>query len=121
MIPLEDMPEDNEDLAKRPVTFPVLEPNTAQSCPVPMKEILSYLRMESPDGASIKVAQLKFLRTALVGSHRYWIWSFQESDGADCFVTVSLPPDEGACIGYEENFYALTPEQFMLGDFHQVF
>ena len=48
-------------------------------------------------------------------------WSFQESDGADCFVTVSASPDGTICTGYEENYYQLTPEQFMLGDYYNVF
>lgn len=39
----------------------------------------------------------------------------------DCFVTVSLAPDGTTCIGYEENYHRCSPEQFMLGDYHEVF
>jgi hypothetical protein len=64
--------------------------------------------MESPDGESVQANQLRFLRTALVERHRYWIWSFHEADGRACYLTVSLSPDRARCIGYEENYYGLT-------------
>jgi hypothetical protein len=121
VIPFDEMPEDNADLANIEVEFPHLQPNTPESCPVPLRDVLEYLRAESPDAESVEASQLQFLRTALVADQQYWIWAFRESDGSDCFVTVSLSPGGTACTGYEENYYNLNPEQFMLGDFHQVF
>jgi len=121
MIPFEEMPEDNAQLANIAIEFPVLEPNTAESCPVALADVVEYLRLESPDRDEIHGGQLSFLRTARVAEQRYWIWAFQEADGSACFVTVAVSPDGSSCIGYEENCYALTPEQFMLGDYHQVF
>jgi len=117
----DEMPEDNADLARLQLDFPRLQPDTVETCPIPLSEIVEYLRMESSDAEAVNESQVRFLRTALVGDHMYWIWSFRESDGADCFVTVSASPDGATCTGYEENYYQLTPEQFMLGDYYNVF
>ncbi len=121
MIPLEEMPADNADLANLDIRFPCLQPDTADTCPVSLDDLISYLRRESSDYESVTTSQLQFLRTAQVADHRYWIWSFRESDGSDCFATASQAPDGTTCLGYDENHYGLTPEQFMLGDYHQVF
>ncbi len=121
MIPFDEMPEDNAQLAAIVIDFPLLRPNTAESCPVPITDVVEYLRLESPDGDAIDAGQLSFLRTAQVAEQRYWIWAFQEADGSPCYVTVAVSPEGSSCIGYEENYYGLAPEQFMLGDYHQVF
>jgi hypothetical protein len=121
MIPFEEMPDDNAQLASVAVEFPVLQPNTVESCPVPLSDIVEYLRLESPDGDAVHSGQLSFLRTARVAEQRYWIWAFQEADGSDCYITVAISPEGLSCIGYEENTLGLTPEQFMLGDYHGVF
>lgn len=121
MISFDQMPEDNAELAHMEIEFPQLQHNTSESCPISLDEIVEYLRAESLDGDSVTTDQLQFLRTALVADYRYWIWSFRESDNMDCYVTVSISSDGITCTGYEVNYYNLTPEQFMLGDFHQVF
>jgi len=115
------MPEDNAELANVVIEFPLLQPNTAESCPIPIADVVDYLRLESPDGETVHPGQLRFLRTAQVADQRYWIWAFQESDDSACYATVSVSPDGSTCTGYDENYYGLTPEQFMLGDYHQVF
>jgi hypothetical protein len=117
MLSPEDMPEDNADLANVKVEFPKLQLDSPTACPVPFHEVVDYLKMETADGDTIAPSQLKFLRTAQVADRDYWIWSFTESDGTECYVTVSLSPGQGPCIGYEENHYGLTPAQFILGDF----
>lgn len=76
MIPFEEVPEDNTELANIEVEFPHLQPNTPESCPVSLADVVGYLRMESPDGMCVEADQLQFVRTALVSDHRYWIWSF---------------------------------------------
>lgn len=73
-----------------------------------------------PDGESLAAEDLTFLRTALVDQTRYWIWSFDEPDGDRAYATVSAGP-EGVSVGYETDYYGLTPEQFILGDYHDVF
>jgi hypothetical protein len=120
MLSYDELPEDNADLAKIKVTFPFLVDNSPKSCPSAIDEIQEYLSRESPDKTVTKSRPLNFLRTAKVGQTDYWIWSFRESDGARAYVTVSRGPD-GVDIGYSPDFYNLTPEQFILGDYHEVF
>lgn len=121
MLRADEMPDDIADLAKIDLSFPYLSPDNALSCPVSMAEVLDYLAMESPGGDDISTTQLTFLRTALIAERKYWIWHFHERDGSECYVTVSVDPGGSSCVGYEENYYSLNPEQFMLGDFYEVF
>jgi len=121
VIAADEMPDDNADLAGLEVDFDRLEPDTAESCPLAEEGILEYLSDEVP-GGSLSLEDLRFLRTAQVGANRCWIWSFSDpTDGSPAYLTVSLSPDGQTTVGYEENYYNLTPEQFMLGDYHMVF
>lgn len=53
---------------------------------------------------------------------QYWIWRFEEPDGGDAaYATVSVDESGSETIGYETDYYGLSPEQFILGDFHGVF
>ena len=121
MIRYEDLPDDNAVLANIEVAFPRLSPDSPKECPVPMNKILEYLRCESPGGESLQANDLQFLRTALVAEDRYWIWRFTESDNSECFVTVSVAPNGTSCIGYDINWYSLTPELFTPGTYYNVF
>ncbi|MFW2336061.1 hypothetical protein [Ilumatobacter sp.] len=114
------MPDDNAQLASVQVEFPRLEPDSVDGCPVSSDELLRYLADEVPDGESIVADDLIFLRTAQVDQTRYWIWSFNEPDGDRAYATVSAGP-AGTTIGYEADYYALSPEQFIVGDYHSVF
>ena len=107
MIERGQLPKNNADLVKVDVEFPRLQPDTVAACPVSIEEVVEYLRAESPDGEAVHSQQLRFIRTAQVAEQKYWIWSFRESDGSDCYVTVSVGPDGGSCIGYEENYHQL--------------
>ena len=110
-------PPDPNELPNLDVEFPRLEEDSAASSPVPMSEILRYLHAEAaPDEPT--EADLQFLRTARVEDADYWIWRYVESDGAECYVTVSRGPNGQTMLGYEENYDRLTPEQFMLGENH---
>lgn len=122
MISFEEMPENNEDLAKIIIDFLSLSDNSPDSCPASISEILDYLADEAVGGDRLTPSDLNFIRTAQVENTRYWIWSFNEPDGgAACYVTVAAGPDSKECIGFDENYYNLTPEQFILGDYHNVF
>jgi len=85
-----------------------------------MDELLAYFSRESPDRSAITRERLKFLRTAKVQEREYWIWSYTQSDNSHAYVTVSKSPGR-IDIGYAPDFYRLSPEQFMLGDYHGVF
>ena len=117
----DQMPDDNAELAYVEIDFPRLANDTPASCPVPLTDLLRYLGDEAPGGEALAADDLSFLRTAQVEDTRYWIWRFNEPGGSDAaYATVSDGP-KGATLGYGDDFYGLTPEQFMLGDYHQVF
>jgi len=120
MLSYDELPEDNVELAKIKVTFPFLVDNSPKSCPAALAEIREYLSRESPDTHPGKARPLTFLRTAKVEDKDYWIWSFEEAGGSRAYVTVARGPD-GVDIGYSPDFYNLTPEQYILGDYHGVF
>ena len=93
--------------------LPRLDPDSADACPASMASVLRYLHDEAaPEEPTVH--DLRFLRTARVSGLESWIWEFLESDGAQCFVTVSRPDGGRVTIGYDENYDGLTPEQFML-------
>lgn len=53
---------------------------------------------------------------------RYWIERFHEPDGgASAYATVSVDANGSATLGYETDYYGLPPEQYVLGEHHQVF
>ena len=131
MLSYDDMPDDNADLAKIEFQFPCLSDNSPDGCPVPLSEVVDYLRLESPDGDDVTEERLEFVRTAQVGDHEYRLWRFVESDGDECFVTVAREPDGTIVTGYNTSeadvddqgntIAPFTPEQYMLGDFPGVF
>ena len=116
MLTYDEMLDDNDDLRLVEVDFPRLEDDSAASCPIPMKEILEYLSVESGD---VALKELSFIRTARVAEWQYWIWRFD--DGGECYVTAAIDADGNAEIGYDQNWHGLSPEQFILGTYHQVF
>ncbi|TAK30631.1 MAG: hypothetical protein EPO21_18980 [Chloroflexota bacterium] len=116
MLSYDEMPEDNEDLAKVEVSFPTLPRDSAESCPVSISEIMEYLASE---GENVVPDDLHFIRTAQVAEREFWIWRFVDSDGDECYVTVDHGSNEW-CIGYDANWHGLSPEQFMLGIYHNV-
>lgn len=121
LIPFEEMPEDNADLAKLNVQFPRLNPDAPETCPVAMKDLLEYLNIEGSDGEKvIRAKDLKFLRTALVGEARYWIWRLKDGFGDDSYATVCERDNIGLISGYDANYFELTPEQYLLADYHNT-
>jgi hypothetical protein len=114
------MPPDNADLAHVAIDFPRLSDDTAVSCPVALGDLLRYLADEAPGGERLSEPELHFVRTAQVTDRRYW--RFREPDGGElAYATVSQGDDGQVVIGYEADYYGLSPEQFMLGDYHGVF
>ena len=112
----EQLPERNEDLAKVDIEFPFAEDDVSDPEEI-LPHLLDYLVLEdfSPEEGS-----LTFLRTAVVESTLYWIWAFT-SDGEKCYATATQSNDGGTDLGCEVDYYGLTPEQFILGDYRDCF
>ena len=82
---------------------------------------MEYLGLQVPRGQLLGATDLTFMRTALVDRSRYWIWGFTDPDGCHCYATMSVNARGNSMLGYGEDYYGLTPEQFILGEYHQVF
>lgn len=123
MIPPRDqLPKSWKGLQRYSFQLPLLVPNDASRCPVTKREILEYLDVEAPGGSesgSSTVIQfdLRFIRTALVNSSKYWLWGFKDERGTDCHVAVQLLPNGQEILGYDEAF-GLTPEQWLVMDYY---
>lgn len=98
-------------------SLPYLTPNSPQSCPVPMGEVLAFLQRETLAGESLCASDLEFVRTALVVERRYWLWRFVDEDEGECFVTASVGPNGETEIGYDDNFFNYTPEEYIISDY----
>lgn len=122
MLAAEEMPDDNAELANIRVEFDSLSPDSPAGCPVPFAKVLAYLADEVPDGEALTTDDVIFVRTARVVTTDYWVWRFREPgpNGDDAYATVSRS-GKAVTVGYGANYYGLTPEQFVVGDYHRVF
>ena len=116
----EEEPDPYDDLKRMSLALPRLDEDSPRSCPEAMKAILKYVRMESGDD-TLRASNLQFIRTTRMKDTDYWVWRFEEQDGTEAYVTVSRRPDGSTCVGYNTNDFSLTPEQFVYGDYHEVF
>lgn len=112
MLTRDQMPDDNAKLAAIPVDLPSLPDDRLPSPSGTAPDLLDYLRREGfpPDGG------LRFLRNARVGRTVYLIWAF-ESDGEPAYATASVCDREWT-LGGGANPWGLTPEQYILADYH---
>lgn len=116
MLTYEEMPENNEDLAKIEIDFPHVPLQKIADPKEIEPYLLDYLEREdfAPDGA------LKFLRTAQVEEVVCWIWEFY-SQGEKSYATASQDKNGDTGLGCGTDYYKLTPEQYILADYHQCF
>jgi hypothetical protein len=135
MLTADQMPDDNADLAKIPIQLPEVPRSEIADPDSFVPDLLEYLELESfePDD------KLQFVRTADVWGTLYYIWRFK-SNGDDCYATISIQNgvprgtganwltriwnrvfhvgSRGTCRGCGENHWGLTPEQYILADYH---
>jgi hypothetical protein len=116
MIAYEDMPEDNKDLAKIEIDFEHVSFDKVSEPTEIEPYLLDYLNREgySPD------TSVSFVRTAQVADITYWIWEYL-SDGEKTYATATQDKNGDTSLGCDTDYYDLTPEQYMLGDFHNCF
>ena len=116
MLSYEEMPEDNAELAKIKIDFPHAPTNEASSSKELEPELLEYLDVEGFPSAG----SLTFLRTALVEDTVYWIWALY-SDEEKIFATAARDKEGNVTLGCETDYYGLSPEQYILGDYYNCF
>jgi hypothetical protein len=112
MAPRKKLPKKFKDRKGISVSFPRLSPDSPRSCPLSIREIMEYVRVESADLEKAKRKSLVFLRTAEVGEYLYWLWRFTESNGEECYVTVQYEPNCTVVIGLTGS-EGLSPEEYL--------
>ena len=88
-------------------------PDPLASPPFSVSEITEYLRAESADVDRYDLSRLRFLRTALIDTDRYWMWTYREEDGRLCYLVAAEKTDGHHELDLAET-NALSPEQFLL-------
>lgn len=117
LIPRDQLPYDAEDWKKVEVDFAYLPDNTEKSCPISLKELMEYIRMESADTDKASEESLSFIRTALIKKNKCWIWKYTESDGELCYVTFWKKSWRRTELGIS-SANGLSPEQFILAEYY---
>lgn len=126
MITYDDMPENNEELANIKIDFPHLDEEQNSRNKSFEDELLQYLDME---GENTSKKDLKFLRSGKIIETKliflkdvtlFWIWEFKDDSENKCYAEI-LKKNGQLSYGYKQDFYKLTPEQYILGSYHNVF
>lgn len=126
MFDITKVSEDPADWGEFDVPLPYLSPNTEESCPDSLDEVMDYVRCECADTDRATPDRLQFIRTAQVNDSKYWIWRYTEEDGSECFVTSSIDATGSGSLGLSDVFASpardrpLTPEQFLIADYHNL-
>jgi hypothetical protein len=123
MVPPRDqLPKSWKGLKNYTFILPKLFLNVPWTCPRSKNDIFKYLNVEAPGGSeagseNVINFDLKFVRTAKVNRSKYWLWSFIDERGTDCFVAVQKNEAGQNILGYDESF-GLTPEQWLIMDYY---
>jgi hypothetical protein len=117
MIPRDRLPEDAADWRTIGISFPRLPQDTTHSCPMKVKQIMEYVRMESADLDDADPARLAFVRTARVEDMSCWLWTYTEGDGQVNFVLFERRDDGRERLGLTES-NGLSPEQYLLAAYY---
>jgi hypothetical protein len=118
MIARRDLPDDPMEWKNLDVSFPRLSPDTEASSPQSRAEIFDYVCRESADLDKAKEERLKFLRTAKIGSSKYWLWSYEEEGGTLCFVALQKRWFK-TILGLS-SADGLSPELYLLADYYEM-
>jgi hypothetical protein len=117
MIPRKNLPGDAAEWTSVSVSFPRLEQDSADSCPMTEDQVFDYTRLESADRNKSERVQLRFVRTARVADVSCWLWEYTEEDGQLCYVSFRQNVDGSSvlCIRDSNN---LSHEQYLLADYY---
>jgi hypothetical protein len=78
------LPVSKSEIAVLPLEWPRLDADTASGCPVAIREVVRYVAAET--GAR---PELRFARTARIGSVCFWVWWFASPSGEAFYADVS--------------------------------
>src|SRR5262245_54621798 len=117
MIPRKNLPDDAAEWTSVSVSFPRLEQDSVDSCPVMEDRVFDYVRLESADRDKSERIRLRFVRTARVADVSYWLWEYTEEDGQLCYVCFRQNADGSTVLGISES-NNLSHEQYLLADYY---
>jgi hypothetical protein len=117
MIARNRLPEDAATWTSVVIDFPRLENDKAESCPLSEDHIFGYVQVEAADLDEADRTRFRFLRSALVKDQRFWLWQYQESDGAFAYVWVQAGAKGETFLGLNDA-NGLSPEQFVLAAYY---
>ncbi|MGI9235256.1 MAG: hypothetical protein ACR2RD_16610 [Woeseiaceae bacterium] len=111
------VPEDNADLAKLDIHLPSV-PSEEVSGPAEIEPyLLEYLKRE---GFPPNNGEIDFIKIVRIEGVIYWIWRF-DSDGDSCYATATQKSDGSTGVGCDTDYWDLTPDQYIFGDYHECF
>jgi hypothetical protein len=117
-VEYDDMPDDNEDIAKFNIAFPLLDEIQTKRYREFVEPLIDYLHDEEE---TIESDDLNFIKAVQVKDRKYWIWEFRDQDDDLCYVVASEDSYGTLRLCYDQNWYNLSPDQFIIGDYHNVF
>lgn len=97
------------------VSLPYLPDNTAGSCPIPMTELVRYLRTHTDGARRLVPSDLAFVRTAQVEECRYWMWRYRVA-GARWHALV-MEDAAGPWMTCQRADERSMPEEVLLADY----
>ncbi|MDP1614566.1 MAG: hypothetical protein Q8L68_02095 [Methylococcales bacterium] len=117
MIPLRnELPEDAADWVSVNIDLQRLCPDSNETCPLSFEQLFGFIKIESSDTDSASRNRFSFIRTAMINSKKYWLWTYTESDGSECFVLVQQD-EKGSLMTSLTNSNGLSAEQYILADY----
>ena len=112
----DDLPDSIQRLRDLKIELLEAEGQSESTCPVPIDETFAHLTKQCSDGAcasekSFSEYNLRFVRTAELNQTIYWIWFFDDEDGAESFVLVGS--GEKKVLEYDETL-GMSAEQIIV-------
>lgn len=97
----------------------MLSPNTEESCPLALSEIIQYVQMEPADAEEATKERLQFVRTAQIADEKYWLWTYTEADGDTCYVFFKQEANGNTLLGLTSS-EGLSPEWYLLAEYYDM-
>ena len=94
-----------------------LDPDSPDQCPISLDMIVEHVETEEMELK--QPPSMRFLRTALIGKTRYWIWTYNDNEGDPNYAVAAHWPD-GNTITHCDGTFDMTPEQYILATHFEI-
>lgn len=103
-------PDDYKEIVD--LNFPSIDYNTPKSCPISELEVFEKVKNNVGE-----YEPLKFVRSAIIDSDKYWVWLYKGigEDSDNYYVTVKQDKDNKTTISKYKMYYCIskTPEEIL--------